>query len=79
MIFKETILTAIPFRKNACTADDLLNTIRQGNLNTHRNANDLVKHIVSEAVCFPTHFKGAGLGKHVLDIFEEELASEVTT
>ena len=58
-------------------ADDLLDTIRQGSLNALRSSNDLVKYIVSEAVCFPNEFKWAGLGKHILDIFEEELAAEV--
>lgn len=58
-------------------ADDLLDTIRQGNLDDLQDSNDLIKHIVLETVYFPNEFKWAGLGKHVLDIFEEELASEV--
>ncbi|VUC36440.1 unnamed protein product [Clonostachys rosea] len=71
-----TILTAIPSRKNGMTADTLLETIRQGNLDILHSPQDLIKRIVFEAVKFPDEFKWAGLGEHVLDIFQGEIAYE---
>ncbi|CAH0023619.1 unnamed protein product [Clonostachys rhizophaga] len=71
-----TILTAIPSRKNGMTADTLLETIRQGNLDILHSPQDLIKRIVFEAVKFLDEFKWAGLGEHVLDIFQGEIAYE---
>lgn len=59
-------------------ADSLLETIRQGNLNTLRTPEDLIKSIVHDAVTFLDEFKWAGLGEHILDIFDEAIALEVT-
>ncbi|KAI9903659.1 hypothetical protein N3K66_000188 [Trichothecium roseum] len=73
----EMIVTAIPFRQNASLADDLIETIQQGNyLDTMQSSNDLLKHIVFETVTFPDQFRWAGLGEHVLDIFEAEIARQ---
>ncbi|CAI4215214.1 unnamed protein product [Parascedosporium putredinis] len=72
----DTLLTAIPFRRNEHSSDNLIETIRQGDLGAMENVNDLVKRIVFEAVTFPDEFKWAGLGEHILDIFEEEIALE---
>ncbi|KAK7415902.1 hypothetical protein QQZ08_012214 [Neonectria magnoliae] len=55
-------------------ADDLLETIRQSDLHEISSADDLVKHIVLDTVTFPDKFKWAGLGEHILDIFEGEAA-----
>ena len=74
---EDTVLTSIPFRKNEYLADNLLETIRQGDLDKLQNVNDLIMRIVYEAVTFPDEFKWAGLGEHVLDIFEGEIAIEV--
>lgn len=73
----DTLLTAIPFRRNEHSSDNLIETIRQGDLGAMENVNDLIKRIVFEAVTFPDEFKWAGLGEHVLDVFEEEIAFEV--
>ena len=76
---KDTIVTVIPFRKNVTMADNLLETIRQGDLDSLRNSTDLIKCIVYEAASFPKEFKWAGLGEHVLDVFEGEIACEVSS
>lgn len=59
------------------TADTLLETIRQGNLDILTTPNDLIKRILYETVSFLDEFKWAGLGNHILDIFEGEIATEV--
>ncbi|KAL2671523.1 hypothetical protein Neosp_014113 [[Neocosmospora] mangrovei] len=71
-----TIITAIPGRQNETMADDLFETIRQGNLDTLRTPSDLIKRIVFEAVTLVNEFKWAGLGEHVLDIFEGQIGYE---
>ncbi|KAI1807231.1 hypothetical protein F4811DRAFT_567129 [Daldinia bambusicola] len=71
-----TIITAIPSRANGMTADTLLETIRQGNLDVLTTPNDLIKRILHETVSFLDEFKWAGLGIHILDIFEGEIATE---
>ncbi|KAI2783600.1 hypothetical protein F4815DRAFT_442467 [Daldinia loculata] len=71
-----TIITAIPSRANGMTADTLLETIRQGNLDILTTPNDLIKRILYETVSFLDEFKWAGLGNHILDIFEGEIATE---
>lgn len=58
-------------------ADGLFETIRQGNLDTLRTPSDLIKRIVFEAVTLVNEFKWAGLGEHVLDIFEGQIGYEV--
>lgn len=58
-------------------ADDLFETIRQGNLDTLQTPSDLIKRIVFEAVTLVNEFKWAGLGEHVLDIFEGQIGYEV--
>ncbi|KAF5972233.1 hypothetical protein FBULB1_8830 [Fusarium bulbicola] len=59
-----------------CMADDLLETIKRSNLHEISDVNDLMKHIVQETIKFPARFRRAGLGEHILDIFESEIASE---
>ncbi|KAI1660907.1 hypothetical protein F4813DRAFT_386316 [Daldinia decipiens] len=71
-----TIITAIPSRANGMTADTLLETIRQGNLDILTTPNDLIKRILYETVTFLDEFRWAGLGNHILDIFEGEIATE---
>ncbi|KAI0111468.1 hypothetical protein F4814DRAFT_422564 [Daldinia grandis] len=71
-----TIITAIPSRANGMTADTLLETIRQGNLDILTTPNDLIKRILYETVSFLDEFRWAGLGNHILDIFEGEIATE---
>lgn len=58
-------------------ANDLLETIRQSGLNGVYGSDDLVKHILQETVTFPDKFLRAGLGEHILDVFESEIAAEV--
>ncbi|OBS26142.1 hypothetical protein FPOA_00085 [Fusarium poae] len=72
-----TILTAIPSRKIRCMADDLLETIRHSELDEISTSDDLMKHIVQQTVTFTERFRLAGVGEHILDIFENELASEM--
>ncbi|KAF5534546.1 hypothetical protein FNAPI_12335 [Fusarium napiforme] len=74
--FKDTILTAIPSRRSRCMADDLLETIKQSGLHGISDVDNLMKHIVQETIKFPARFRRAGLGEHILDIFESEIASE---
>lgn len=73
----ETILTAIPLREGSNGADDLLETIRQKNSDEIETADELMKRIVMEAVNFPEEFRWAGLGEHILDIFQGEITLEV--
>lgn len=73
----ETILTAIPLREDSNGADDLLETIRQKNSDEIETADQLMKRIVMEAVNFPEEFRWAGLGEHILDIFQGEITLEV--
>ncbi|CEF71957.1 unnamed protein product [Fusarium graminearum] len=72
-----TILTAIPSRDGKCMADDLLETIQNSELGDIFTSDDLMKHIVQQTVTFTEKFRVAGLGEHILDIFENELASEI--
>ncbi|KAF4445376.1 hypothetical protein FACUT_6 [Fusarium acutatum] len=72
-----TIITTIPTRSSHTQADDLLETIKQGNLYTVQSSAELIKRIVSETVKFIDEFKWAGLGHHVLDIFEGEISIEM--
>ncbi|PNP76719.1 hypothetical protein FNYG_10138 [Fusarium nygamai] len=74
---ENTIITTIPTRSSQTMADDLFETIKQGNLYTVRSPGDLIKRIVSETVKFIDEFKWAGLGHHVLDIFEGEISNEM--
>ncbi|KAG4290190.1 hypothetical protein FPRO06_02076 [Fusarium proliferatum] len=71
-----TILSAIPSRTNVCMANDLLETIRQSGLNGVYGSDDLVNHILQETITFPDKFLRAGLGEHILDVFESEIAAE---
>jgi hypothetical protein len=73
----ETILTAIPVREGSNGADDLLETIRQKNSDEIETADELMKRIIMEAVNFPEEFRWAGLGEHILDIFQGEITLEV--
>ncbi|KAF5530337.1 hypothetical protein FMEXI_13625 [Fusarium mexicanum] len=72
----DTVVTAIPSRRNMCMADDLLETIRKSNLRNISSGVELMKHIVKETITFPDKFTRAGLGEHILTIFEGEIASE---
>ncbi|KAF5581843.1 hypothetical protein FPANT_8762 [Fusarium pseudoanthophilum] len=71
-----TILSAIPLRTNINMADDLFQIIQQGRLHEISGADDLIKHILQETVTFPDKYLRAGLGEHILDVFESEIASE---
>ncbi|KAF5024586.1 hypothetical protein F66182_3349 [Fusarium sp. NRRL 66182] len=71
-----TVLTAIPSRRNLGIAENLLETILQSRLHEVSSTDDLVTHIVLETVTFLDKFKWAGLGEHILDIFEGEIAIE---
>ena len=70
-------MTAIPSRKNGMIADTLLETIRQGDLDILQTPDDLIKRIVNDTLTFVSEVKWAGLGEHVLDIFESEIATRV--
>ncbi|KAG5765756.1 hypothetical protein H9Q72_006158 [Fusarium xylarioides] len=74
---ENTIITTIPTRGSDTIAEDLFETIKQGNLYTVRSSGDLIKRIISETVKFIDEFKWAGLGHHVLDIFEGEISNEM--
>ena len=73
----DTVITVIPSRRNSMRADSLLETIRQDNLNTLRSPNDLIRKVMNQTVSFPDEFEWAGLGQHILDVFDEELSLEV--
>ncbi|KAG5803072.1 hypothetical protein H9Q71_012343 [Fusarium xylarioides] len=76
MFSVDTVLTAIPSRRNMCMADELLEAIRESNLHNVSSGDELMKHIVKETITFPNKFTRAGLGEHILNIFEGEIASE---
>ncbi|KAF5565606.1 hypothetical protein FPHYL_4160 [Fusarium phyllophilum] len=71
-----TVITAIPSRRTMCMADELLEAIRESNLHGVSSGDELMKHIVKETITFPNKFMRAGLGEHILNIFEGEIASE---
>ncbi|KAF5577662.1 ankyrin repeat [Fusarium pseudocircinatum] len=71
-----TVLTAIPSRRTMCMADELLEVIRESNLHGVSSGDELMKHVVKETITFPNKFMRAGLGEHILNIFEGEIASE---
>ena len=73
----DTIITAIPSRRNSMRADSLLETIHQDNLDILRSPNDLIRKVMNQTVSFLDEFEWAGLGQHVLDVFEEEISLEV--
>ncbi|KEZ41929.1 hypothetical protein SAPIO_CDS6486 [Scedosporium apiospermum] len=70
----DTVITAFPVRWHQGVEDCLLDTIRQGDIDSYQNPEQLVENIIFECVTFSEEFRFAGLGIHVLDVFESSIA-----
>ncbi|KAI8716009.1 hypothetical protein NCS52_01110200 [Fusarium sp. LHS14.1] len=69
-----TIITAFPDRYHRGVEDTLFDTIRQGGIHSYTDPHELIEDILFEAVTFPEEFQYAGLGIHILDIFDSSIA-----
>ncbi|KAI5925056.1 hypothetical protein F4810DRAFT_708862 [Camillea tinctor] len=70
-----TVITSLPERWHIGKEDTLWDTIRQSGIDQLSGPEDLIKHIVFECVTFLDEFREAGLGDHILDIFESAIAT----
>ncbi|KIX01898.1 uncharacterized protein Z518_07837 [Rhinocladiella mackenziei CBS 650.93] len=71
---ESTVITALPERWHIGTEDTLLDTIRQSGNDTIARPEALIEHILSECATYPDEFRYAGVGDHILDIFESSIA-----
>ncbi|RSM11701.1 hypothetical protein CEP52_002936 [Fusarium oligoseptatum] len=71
---KDTIITAFPDRYHRGVEDTLFDTIRQGGIHSYTDPHELIEDILFESVTFLEEFQYAGLGIHVLDIFDSSIA-----
>ncbi|KPM39238.1 hypothetical protein AK830_g7319 [Neonectria ditissima] len=71
---KDTVITAFPDRYHRGVEDSLFDTIRQGGIDSYRSPHQLIEDILYESVTFLDEFRYAGLGIHVLDIFDSSIA-----
>ncbi|RSL47664.1 hypothetical protein CEP54_013285 [Fusarium duplospermum] len=71
---KDTIITAFPDRYHRGVEDTLFDTIRQGGIHSYTDPHELIEDILFESVTFLEEFEYAGLGIHVLDIFDSSIA-----
>ncbi|EEU42933.1 uncharacterized protein NECHADRAFT_84306 [Fusarium vanettenii 77-13-4] len=69
-----TIITAFPDRYHRGVEDTLFDTIRQGGIHSYTDPHELIEDILFESVTFLEEFQYAGLGIHVLDIFDSSIA-----
>ncbi|KAH8900720.1 hypothetical protein GQ53DRAFT_130451 [Thozetella sp. PMI_491] len=74
-IDENTVITSFPERWHTGVEDTLLETIRQSGVSEFRNPEDLIVHILYECVSFLEKYRDAGLGNHILDIFESSIAT----
>ncbi|KAI1485861.1 hypothetical protein F5X96DRAFT_657774 [Biscogniauxia mediterranea] len=70
-----TVITSLPERWHLGKEDTLWDTIRQSGIDELSGPEDLIKHIIYECVTFLDEFREAGLGDHILDIFESAIAT----
>ncbi|KAH6886791.1 hypothetical protein B0T10DRAFT_442909 [Thelonectria olida] len=69
-----TIITAFPDRYHQGVEDTLFETIRQGGIESYTRPEQLIENILFECVTFLEEYRFAGLGIHILDIFESSIA-----
>ncbi|KAI3331691.1 hypothetical protein HD806DRAFT_478063 [Xylariaceae sp. AK1471] len=69
-----TVITCSPDRCHTGAEDTLIDTIRQGGIKSMYEPDDLIEHILYECATFLDEFRYAGLGVHVLDIFDSVIA-----
>jgi hypothetical protein len=75
--YADTIITALPERWHTGLEDTLFDAIRQSGINSFKQPEDLISHIVFECVTFLDKFRDAGLRAHILDIYENCIARRV--
>ena len=66
----ETVITSCPSRWHAGVEDTLIDTIRQGGIEGLKEPEDLIQLIMYECATFLDEFRYAGMGDHILDIFD---------
>ncbi|KAI1153058.1 hypothetical protein F4825DRAFT_283176 [Nemania diffusa] len=69
-----TVITCCPDRCHAGAEDTLIDTIRQGGIESMHEPDDLIEHILYECATFLDKFRDAGPKAHVLDIFDNRIA-----
>ncbi|KAK7432072.1 hypothetical protein QQZ08_001362 [Neonectria magnoliae] len=72
--FSDTVITAFPDRYHRGVEDSLFDTIRQGGIDSYTSPHQLIEDILFESVTFLEEFRYAGLGIHVLDVFDSVIA-----
>ncbi|KAL8380160.1 hypothetical protein RB599_009565 [Gaeumannomyces hyphopodioides] len=72
---ENTVITSHPERWHTGIEDTLLETIRQSGIGEFQEPDDLIEHIVSECARFIEEYRYAGLGEHILEIFENSIAT----
>ncbi|KAL8316297.1 hypothetical protein RB597_000272 [Gaeumannomyces tritici] len=73
---ENTVITTHPERWHTGNEDTLVETIRQSGIGDFQEPEDLIEHIVSECARFIEEYRYAGLGEHILDIFENSIATK---
>ncbi|SPO05319.1 uncharacterized protein DNG_08006 [Cephalotrichum gorgonifer] len=71
---KDTVITAFPERYHQGVEDSLFETIRQSGIDCYTRPEQLVESILFECVTFLEEYRLAGLGLHILDIFDSSIA-----
>ncbi|KAH8879045.1 hypothetical protein GQ53DRAFT_739337 [Thozetella sp. PMI_491] len=74
-VVEGTIVTTFPERWHIGHEDSLLDTVRQSGIRSFLSPEELMGHIIHECATFLDKFKYAGLGVHILDIFESCIAT----
>ncbi|KAL7619503.1 hypothetical protein AAE478_010043 [Parahypoxylon ruwenzoriense] len=70
-----TIITSLPERWHTGVEDTLRNIIQRRGVDQFQEPEDLIRHIVFKCATFPEEFQDAGLGDHILDIYESAVAT----
>ncbi|RYP66576.1 hypothetical protein DL771_007729 [Monosporascus sp. 5C6A] len=73
-LWKLDEITSSPDRCHKGSEDTLIDTVRQGGIESMAEPEDLIEHILYECATFLDEFRYAGLGLHVLDIFDSAIA-----
>ncbi|KAJ8127429.1 hypothetical protein O1611_g6207 [Lasiodiplodia mahajangana] len=69
-----TVITCCPDRCHTGAEDTLIDSIRQGGIESMHEPDDLIEHILYECATSLDKFRDAGLKAHVLDIFDNRIA-----
>ncbi|KAI5461704.1 hypothetical protein BGZ63DRAFT_356200 [Mariannaea sp. PMI_226] len=70
----DTIITSCPDRWHAGIEDTLVDTIRQSGIESFKEPEELIERILLECATFLDEFRYAGVGDHILDIFDSTMA-----